>query len=226
MTNLAPFSYLIAPLIAMVIIVYLKSRFKIKTSRYLYMALLLGILSPVLVYLAQVVMDATGINYLKNLKRTAFYAIVAIAFSSELAKFLFLRYYFFVRKSFFGPVDGIIYNVFIGLGFATSATLLLGFGLISANVGDLYLFTFGAANIIFGVISGFFVGLGKTRSNRFIDSMTGLFAATIFHGLYTFSFLTRDPRLLLLFAIGSIVIVILLIIKALSIKIYDDPKRH
>jgi RsiW-degrading membrane proteinase PrsW (M82 family) len=226
MSGLTILSYFLAPAISLILLVYLKLRLKIKTNKYLYQAFLFGLISVIIVIIGQLLMDATGINYLKNIKRTAFFAMVIIAFGSELGKFIILRYIFFVKKSFYGPVDGIIYSVFIGLGFATATTVLLGFKLISSEVDYLYLFTNAPANIIFAVILGFFVGLGKTRENRFIDSMTGLFAATIFHGLYTFSFLTKDPRLLLLFAIGSVIIIILLVIKALSTKIYDNPDRN
>lgn len=226
MSSLAILSCFLAPVIALILLVYLKIKLKIKTNKFLYQAFLYGLISVVIVIIGQLLMDATEINYLKNIKRTAFYAMVIIAFGSELGKFIILRYIFLVKKSFYGPVDGIIYSIFIGLGFATASTILLGSGVLSSEVDYLYLFSNAPANIIFAVIMGFFVGLGKTRENRFIDSMTGLFAATIFHGLYTFSFLTTDPRLLLLFAIGSFIIVILLIIKALSVKIYDDPNKR
>ena len=222
MSSLAIISFFIAPVLAAIALFYLNVKYRLKTRRFLYLAFLFGLLSVVIVIVGQLLMDATEINYLKNLKRTAFYAMVIIAFGSELGKFIILRYYFLIKKNFLGPVDGIVYSILLGLGFATIACVLLGFGIISAEIDELYLLTFAVANVIFAIILGFFVGLGKTRQNRFIDSMTGLFASTIFHGLYTFSFLTKDPRLLLLFAIGSIIICILLIYKAKNIPVFQD----
>lgn len=156
MFSLAILSYGLAPVIALLLLVYLKTRLKIETNKFLYQAFLLGLISVVIVVLGQLLMDATGINYLKNIKRTAFYAMVIIAFSSELGKFIILRYVFLVKKTFYGPVDGIIYGIFIGLGFATASTILLGFGVLSSEVDYLYVFSNAPANIIFAVIMGFF----------------------------------------------------------------------
>ncbi len=223
MSNIIILSYFIGPLITIFFLIYMNLRFKLKTNKFLLYAFIFGIISAAIVVASQVVMDSTQINYLKNLKRTAFYAIIVIALFSEVGKFIILRYIFLPKKDFRGPIDGIIYSIFIGMGFATAATILLSYHFISAEVNYLYIFTYAIANFIFAIILGFFVGLGKIRENRFIDSMTGLFASTIFHGLYTFSFLTSDHRLLILFAMGSMIIIILLTAKALSIKARSEP---
>lgn len=78
----------------------------------------------------------------------------------------------------------------------------------------LFLYTYPLASITFGVVMGFFVGMGKMRKNRFIDNSTGLFAATFFHGLFYFCFITSDKRLLLFTTIGFLIITVTLIIKA------------
>ncbi|MCF8233511.1 MAG: PrsW family intramembrane metalloprotease [Bacteroidales bacterium] len=215
------YSVLVAPLLAFLLILYMNYRFKVQTNLYLFYALLFGLLSTAIIFGGQMLAEVTELDHLRNLKRTAFYGIVLMAFTGELGKFIFLRYYFLPMKEFSGPIDGIIYAILIGLGFATAATLLLDLGIIGARVDLLYLYTYPIANVIFAIIMGFFVGLGKTRKNKAIDSLTGLFAATVFHGLYIFSFLTTDFRLLIIFAIGSIIIVFLLIAKALNIKAED-----
>lgn len=215
-------SFFIAPFLAVLVLGYMNYRFKVKTNRYLFLAILLGIISVLLVVASQFIADEFNLADLRNLKRTAFYGFAVIAFMGELGKFLFLQFVFLPNKSFRGPLDGIIYSLMINMGFATVATILFAYNIIGANVDLLYLFTYGIASVIFSIIMGFFIGLGKTRSNKFIDSMTGLFATTIFHGLYVFSFLTNDYRLLILFAVGSIIISFLLIAKALSVKIEDN----
>lgn len=142
-------------------------------------------------------------------------------FSSEFAKFLILRYYFQPKENFKGPLDGIIYSFLISLGFATVATVLYAYNVMGVHVNLLFLFTYALANIVFAILLGFFVGLDKTRKNRFIDSMTGLLTATFFHGLYILCFLTKDYRLLIILAVGSIIITILLTLKSLKIKVED-----
>jgi hypothetical protein len=85
-------------------------------------------------------------------------------------------------------------------------------------------FTAGPASIIFGVIMGFFIGLGKLRHMRFIDSMTGLAAAVFFHGLYDFCLLTHDLKLMWAFFIGSAIIALSLGIAA--IRIHQEAKSE
>lgn len=221
MPSIKILSYFIAPVVAILILGYMNYRFKVKTNRYILQAFLLGIISIVLVIAGQLIAEATNLDDLRNLKRTAFYGFVLIAFMAELGKFIILRSVFVRKKSFRGPVDGIIYSLMINMGFATVATILFACNVIGLKIDLLYVFTYPVACIIFSIIMGFFVGLGKVRANKFIDSMTGLFAATIFHGLYNFAFLTKDYRLLILFATGSIIISFLLVAKALNVKADD-----
>ncbi len=223
MSNIAILSFFIGLIIAVFIIGYMNFRFSVRTNRYMLQAFLIGLFSVVIVVIFQYIAEALELDSLRNIKRTVFYAIVIIAFGAELGKFIVLRYYFLPLKEFAGPLDGIIYSTLIGCGFSTSATILLTYGIIGAQVNYLYIFTYAVANIIFAIIMGFFVGFGKHRENKVIDSLTGLFVAVIFHGLYTFSFLTQDYRLLILFSIGSIIIVILLAAKALNI--HSEKKK-
>lgn len=220
MTN-ALLSFFIAPVLAIILLIYINLRFKVGTNKLMIRAILFGIISVLLVLIAQWIAEALGLTELRNIKRTAFYTFVVIGFSAELGKFLFLRYYFLPLKGFSGPLDGIIYSLLISLGFATSATILVSYKFFGAGIDTLFIYTYSIANVIFAIIMGFFVGLGRARQNRFIDSMTGLAAAAFLHGLFNFSFLTDDIRLLILFGIGSVVLVILLIAKAVNIKAVD-----
>lgn len=55
---------------------------------------------------------------------TAIYAFLVVALSEEFAKFYFLRYILFKRKEFNEPLDGIVYAVMIGMGFAAFENIL------------------------------------------------------------------------------------------------------
>ncbi len=219
--NIQSLSFFIAPVIALLLIFYMKFKFQIKTYSSINKAFLFGAISVLLVVLAQILASYLRLDELRNIRRTGFYAFVIIGFSSEFAKFLILRYYIQPKENFKGPLDGIIYSFLISLGFVTVATVLYAYHVIGAHVDLLFLFTYALANIVFAILLGFFVGLGKTRQNKFIDSMTGLFAATFFHGLYILGFLTKDYRLLIILAVGSIIITILLTLKSLKFKVED-----
>ena len=79
------------------------------------------------------------------------------------------------------------------------------------------------ANIIFAIAMGFFVGMSKLRKNAFIDSSTGIFVATFFHGLFYFGFVTSDIRLLIFDAVGFTIIGITFLVKSVSLKM-DERK--
>jgi RsiW-degrading membrane proteinase PrsW (M82 family) len=219
--NIQILSFFIAPVIALLLIFYMKFKFQVKTYSLIKKAFLFGVISVLILVLAQILASYLRLDEPRSIRRMIFYAFVIIGFSSEFAKFLILRYYFQPKENFKGPLDGIIYSFLISLGFATVATILYAYNVIGSNVGLLFLFTYALANIVFAILLGFFVGLGKTRKNRFIDSMTGLLAAAFFHGLYILCFLTRDYRLLIILAVGSIIITILLTLKSLKVKVED-----
>jgi protease PrsW len=218
MTDYNFISFFIAPILAVLIIIYFNYRFQLKTNVFLLKAVLFGLLSVGFVVIAQLLAELFDLDNLRNLKRSVFYTFVVIGFSAELGKFIFLRYVFLPKRTFNGPLDGIIYSVLIALGFSTIACVLMKYHVFGTGVNNLYLYFYALANVAFAIIMGFFVGLGKARQNRFVDSMTGLFAASFLHGLFNFSFMTSDKRLLLFFGIGLFVIACMFAMKAVRMK--------
>lgn len=219
------FSFAVSPLLIVVFILYLKFKFSIKSFVNIRNAILLGVIGVVLLVIANYLIELRWDGNYKNMRRMGFFVFVIIAFSSELAKFIPLKYHFFKLKNFGGPLEGVIYSIFISLGFSLVSTVLYAFEIVGSpdkmNNFTLFLFTLPIANIVFAVSMGFFVGMGKLRRNTFIDSITGLFVATFFHGLFYFGFITSDIRLLIFIAIGFTVIGLTFIIKSVSIKLED-----
>lgn len=219
------FSFAVSPLLIIAFILYLKFKFSIKSYVNIRNAVFLGVICVVLLIIATFLIDLKwGGNY-KNMRRMAFFVFIVIAFSSELAKFIPLKFSFYKLKNFGGPFEGIVYSIFISLGFSMAATMLYAFGLVGSlnkfHNFTLFLYTLPFANLVFGIAMGFFVGMAKLRKNTFIDCSTGLFVATFFHGLYYFGFVTSDIRLLIFDAIGFTVIGITLIVKSVSLKLED-----
>jgi RsiW-degrading membrane proteinase PrsW (M82 family) len=219
------FSFAVSPLLIVVFILYLKFKFSIKSFNNIRNAILLGAIGVVLLIVANYLIELRWDGNYKNMRRMGFFVFVVIAFSSELAKFIPLKYHFFKLKNFGGPLEGVIYSIFISLGFSLISTVLYAFEIVGSpdkmNNFTLFLFTLPIANIVFAVSMGFFVGMGKLRRNTFIDNLTGLFVATFFHGLFYFGFITSDIRLLIFIAIGFTVIGLTFIIKSVSIKLED-----
>ncbi|MFN3667114.1 MAG: PrsW family intramembrane metalloprotease, partial [Sediminibacterium sp.] len=126
-----------------------------------------------------------------SLTSIAIYTFVIIAFSEELSKFTFLRYYSYKKRSFNEPFDGIIYAVMVGMGFATVENLLYVFGAETLGAAwgtaGLRALTAVPAHATFAAVMGYYVGLAKfskTHEKRYL--LQGLLLATILHGFYDF----------------------------------------
>lgn len=208
----------VSPLFLILFIFYLRFKFGIKSYKNILLALVLGMFSSVALILIYMLSESLDLHLLRNLRRTLFFAFVITGFSSELGKFLVLYFAFFKKTSFLGPIEGIIYSLFIAVGFTFTASILYVTGYISPIDNLLFLYIYGISNLVFAIVLGFFVGLGKSRENSLIDSMTGLLAASFFHGVLNFCILTEDYKLLLLIGIASIIISIVLIFKSLEYK--------
>ncbi len=217
-------SYFQAPILAAILILYLNRKFKIESNKQVLKAYGLGLLSISVLFFFDIIAEAMGYDQLKNLKRSGFYSFVIIGFGSQLGVFVVLRYLFLPLKRFKSPLDGIIYGMLIALGFSTVAVPLFDMGIFAKQPSPLLLYTLPVASLLFGVILGFFVGMGKFRKNRMIDSLTGLGAASFFMGFFYFGYLTSEKTIMILYGIGVFFIALLLLVKATNIK-PDDIKK-
>ena len=213
-------SLTISPLLAVLLYAYLKYRFPDGYFKLLFKSYFWGLLSSILAGIFFFIAYKLSYVELKNLRRILFYSFIVIGFGQELGKFLVLRYLILPTKTFKSPTDGVIYSLMISFGAISVfnvATILI---IPTYNVG--VLISSVIISIVYAVIMGFFVGLGKLRKNRLIDSLSGLFGAVFFHGVYEFIIQTNDKLLLWPFLIGSAIITFLFVLK--SIQISDDNK--
>jgi RsiW-degrading membrane proteinase PrsW (M82 family) len=217
-------SFLIPLIIAVLLYVYLKYKFRESPPGLLIRSFFLGMISIILVIFIQIVANYLELDNLRNIRRIVFYSVVITGFFAELGKFFMLKVFVYPNERFRTPVDGILYSVMIAMGFTTANNMLYFFQFSDLTVDTVNAFTAGPANVIFGVVMGFFLGLGKLRRMRFVDSMTGLLAAVFFHALYSFCLLTKDYKLLGAFFIGSVIIAISLTIASIRISEDEDTE--
>lgn len=206
-----------APVMAALLLAYFANKNGRAFAMLLLKSFLLGMASVVVLFLAQVMSDYLGLNELRNLKRTLFYSFITVGLASELGMFIVFRYWIVTNPIIDKPVHGIAFSIMVALGFSTSR--LVYFMIDPLGISELfpitlYTFVFVPANLIFAVFIGFFTGMARFLKSQFVYDMTGLFAATFFHGLFNFCLLSKDFKLLSLFAFGSMVIVFILGIKA------------
>jgi len=209
------------PLLLSILFLYIKFKFKPDNWSNIFKAIVLGLLAVVILVLTDYIFFAYWHDKLHNMRRMAAYVFVGIAFSSEFAKFLVLRYGFVKKGLIKTPLEGIIYALFVGISFAIIASLLYYYKWIGTDRFyhfTLYLWSYPFASIIFSIIMGFFIGMAETRKNALIDNLVGLFLATFFHATFYFCFVSSDLRLFGFTVIGFLFIGSGLLIKSTNFE--------
>ena len=212
-------SIIISPVLAILLFMFLKYRFPNGYFGLLLRSYFWGIFSS---FIAGIfIFTAYKFSYLEltNLRRILFYSFIIIGFGQELGKFLVLRYLMLPSEIVKTPSDGIIYSLMISFGAITIYTIATI--LLDTSYNTSILISHSLVSITYAVVMGFFVGFGKLRKNRLIDSLTGLFGAVFFHGVYEFILQTNDKLLLWPFLIGSTIITFLLVTKSVQISDQD-----
>jgi RsiW-degrading membrane proteinase PrsW (M82 family) len=158
-----------------------------------------------------------------DLTAQAIHAFAVIALIEELSKFLFLRVFIYPNRNFNEPLDGIIYAVMIGMGFATAENVLYVWkgGLDTAFVR---MFSAIPAHAMFSVMMGYWMGRAKfIHAYEARYALMGLFSAVILHGLYDyFLFISFVPGIWI-WSFITLAIGILLGKRAIEIHQHASP---
>ena len=135
-----------------------------------------------------------------NLLFLFLFSTLIVGFSEEITKYLGLLFFPYTQRFFNEPMDGIIYAVMIGMGFATLENLLYAdrYGLDTVLVRA---FTAVPAHGVFAIISGYYVGLAKfTPSRRITYLLLGILLPVLLHGIYDFFILQNHFEWMMSFA--------------------------
>lgn len=211
----------IAPFIVIILLIISYGAMEKKAWRLFLGSYFFGLLAAIPMILVFYYIKHYWLEHATSIRRILFFAFAVIGFLAELFKFLILRYKYITNDAVTKPFDGILYGVMISLGYATLAGAF--FFVEWDYTGNLavVLYSIPFANLLTGIILGFFVGMGKFRNPSFIDSITGLGAAIFFQGFYNFCLFSEDYLLLALVGVGTLIICIMLSVKSLN----TDAKR-
>jgi len=211
--------FAVAPVFLIMLYVWFKDKYNREPVKLLLLALFLGIVSII----PAIILELIGNSFFPQM--TLFhifvYAFFVVALSEEGVKFFVLRKFFYRKPAFDEPFDGIVYAVFISMGFAVAENIMyvLNHGLSTAIMR---MFTAVPAHAGFAIIMGYFVGKAKF-SVRFKSYflIIGLVNAIIFHGLYDFFLLQNNSDGLRILAF-----VVLLICLFISIRALNKKRKH
>lgn len=186
----------LAPVFIIALYIYFRDKYEKEPIKMLLTALLVGCLIVIPVSFVE--------RFLAHLHpllprggKAIYRAFFVAGFTEEGFKFLALFLLIWRNRNFNEKFDGIVYAVFIGLGFAAVENIMYVTKL-GVNVGWIRALTAVPAHALFGITMGYYFGLAKF----YPDSRSLLLARSIFypmmlHGIYDFILMLGDYRLLL-----------------------------
>jgi RsiW-degrading membrane proteinase PrsW (M82 family) len=193
----------LAPVFIIAAYIYFRDKYEKEPIRLLLYALLAGgvVVIPIL-FIEQFLDSFTA--YFSGLFAAFWNAFAVAAFTEELFKYLTLYILIWKSPEFNEKFDGIVYAVYVSLGFAAVENILyvtqggLGTGLTRA-------ITAVPAHAIFGVTMGFYFGMAKFyEKERKKLKQKALLFPILLHGIYDFILFTGIAWLTVVF-IGFVI---------------------
>ena len=196
----------ILPGLLIVLAIYRLDLHEKESKLFLSIAFLLGIGCCFPAMQLEVWGVEAGFEESKHFGKLFVFSYFVVGLSEELVKFLVLIIMAYVLKSFNEPMDGIVYAVMIGMGFATLENLIYAnrFGMGTTVIRA---FTAVPAHAIFAIFMGYYLGLAKfTKRNRTKNIALALAIPVFIHGTYDIFILQQYHDWIMLLATLTLII--------------------
>ena len=193
----------LAPVVIIAVYIYFRDKYEKEPLRLLLFALLAGGLTVIPILFLERFLDRFTLQF-PWLFAAAWKAFTVAAFSEELFKYLALYLLIWKSPEFNEKFDGIVYAVYVSLGFAAVENVLyvMDGGL---NTGIVRAITAVPAHAIFGITMGFYFGLAKFyEKQRQSLKQKALLFPILLHGVYDFILFTEIGWLTIVF-VGFVV---------------------
>lgn len=195
----------LAPVLVIALYIYYRDKHESEPIGLLLLALGLGaIITVPIIFVETVLDDYWKKKYLATsdlFTSAAYTAFIVAACTEEIFKFLAVLA-FWNNKNFNELFDGIVYAVFISLGFAGVENILY---VISSEeggfvVGIMRALTAVPGHALFAVAMGYHLGLAKFNPDRrLLQLLLAIFVPIVLHGVYDFILMAQNNYLLLVF---------------------------
>jgi RsiW-degrading membrane proteinase PrsW (M82 family) len=189
----------VAPTIALLCYFYKRDKYEREPRRLLLKAFLMGCVSVIPVIFVELQLNLFE-NADESLIAAGYTAFIVAGLVEEAFKYLVFYHYIWKHREFDEMYDGIIYCVFISLGFATVENIgyVVGSGFSTAFIRAM---TAVPAHALFGVAMGYYLGIAKfiSYSARRKYMRLGFFVPIILHGIYDFILFSQRFYLLAIF---------------------------
>lgn len=188
----------VAPVVIIAVYVYIRDKYEREPLGLLLKALLAGALAtiPIVIVNGWLVGFA---DLFAGYQRTGYIAFVVAGLVEESFKFTALFLLVWRNKEFNELYDGIVYAVFVSLGFALVENIMYVTSYGEAT-GYTRAITAVPAHAIFGVTMGYYFAFAKFGiKNNTLNMVKALLWPILLHGVYNFILMAGHPVFLLLF---------------------------
>lgn len=187
----------VAPSVALLYYIYNRDRYEKEPRRMLIKAFLLGMAIVIPATIGELILMWI-FGGAQGLTGAFIQGFVVAGLTEELLKFFVLYKGFYKAPEFNERFDGIVYGVFVSLGFATIENILYVFtgGVSVALTRSL---TAVPAHALFGVAMGYYFGRARFATPNRAKGLFGkaIFVPVLLHGLYDFILFSANGFLLL-----------------------------
>lgn len=192
-----------APVFILLFYVYYRDKYEKEPLSLLLKSLLAGAVITMPIYFAEL-----GMSYLLQSFRASVYsaafndAFMVAALCEEAFKLAAVMLLVWRNKNFNERFDGIVYAVFVSLGFALVENMMYVMG--NANgleIGLSRAITAVPAHAMFGIMMGYHLGLARfEEKHQTLHLFNAFFIPFLFHGIYDFILMSQNRWLLMGFA--------------------------
>jgi RsiW-degrading membrane proteinase PrsW (M82 family) len=197
------------PIAIIAFIIYKVDRYDKEPIKLLVLVMFLGAVAVIPVFIGSWLLGLVGTAFGEGILGTAYHAFIQVALVEEFFKWIVIILVIYKRPEFDEPLDGIVYCVFVSLGFAAVENILylLSYSVNSPNIAFFRGILSVPGHALFGVSMGYFLSLAKYATNPIESSKyywRSLFIPVLFHGIYDFLLFMKMSLLLLVF-VGFII---------------------
>lgn len=226
----------VIPVIAILTYIYYKDKNK-EPLKLLIILFVLGILSCFMVLaLSDVVFMifpfmASETEYMTFFELMG-YAFIGVALVEEFCKFFMTFLFSYRNKAYDEVYDGIVYAVFVSLGFAFFENLLYVFSNQSISVGISRGLLAVPGHACDAVFMGYYLSVAKVYSHQNKKNLErknlafSVLVPTILHGIYDFCLFTGEAIFIILFLAFVVVMYIAALKKIKQLSSQSKPKKQ
>lgn len=191
--------YALAPIFILLFYVYLRDKYDREPIWLLVKGLIAGVLIVFPVIFVGGYIEGSTPFFPDTLEQAAWTAYLTAALNEEAFKFLALGVIFWRAKAFNERFDGIVYAVFVSLGFAAFENILyVTRG--GAEVALLRAFTAVPGHAAFGIVMGYYFGRARLEGTDTAKNLgLSILMPVLFHGTYDFLLMANRTIFFILF---------------------------